>query len=99
MSDSIKWPVGEDGKPERAVELLHEPDRGVFFNDRLYLLSMGIPVLEEPDGEVPFTSVLFGEAIKGGRLYVPESMAEDALFLLQNPANPEFSDDTESKEE
>jgi hypothetical protein len=88
----MDWPKDERGLPEPAAELTAEPDRGKFFAAKAFLESMGIPVLERLNGETPFSPVLFGDGMRGGRLYVPQSLLGDATALLSEPSGSDGID-------
>ena len=86
----LAWPVDGDGHPEDAALLGDYPDRAVFENTMMSLRLYGIPAFEQGTAQLPFTKVLFGTSLHGAAVFVPQSMREDALYLLLNP--PEESE-------
>ena len=79
------WPKGDNGENEKAVFLCHLSASDM--QDEL-LVSMldayGIPVIKNYPGDGEFGRVILGMSGLGTDLYVPESMLEDALNLMNN---------------
>ena len=84
----LSWPTDAEGLPEPAMLLEDYPDRTVFENVMMSLRMYGIPAFEQFGHEIPFTKVLFGSSLRGAKIYVPQSLREDAVFLLTTPPDP-----------
>ncbi len=93
--DEPKWPDGPDGKPEKAVFLVHTGDFGSAGEmTEAMIRSFGIPVISNFPGDGSLGRVVLGFSGYGRELYVPESRLELARELLRAPnAEPEDADE------
>ncbi len=79
------WPKNEQGEPERpaflgrfsSVDLADEMTANM-------LEAFGVPSFRRYPGDGAFGRVMLGMSGLGTDLYVPESLLEDALALLEN---------------
>ena len=79
-----KWPRGGDGEPVTPRFLAHR--KSVDMEDMLLvnlLEAYGIPVLLRHPGDGDFGKVLLGMSGTGSDIYVPETMYEQALELME----------------
>ena len=79
-----KWPRREDGEPVIPKFLAHR--KSVDMEDTLLanmLEAYGIPVLLRHPGDGDFGKVLLGMSGTGSNIYVPETMYEQALELME----------------
>lgn len=82
-----RWPRDTNGNREQAVLIAHIPD----FNNEIdlainMLSAYGIPSFKSYNNEGSLGKLLIGTSAYNASLYVPSSMAEDALALLNTPA-------------
>ena len=85
-----KWPRGGDGEPVAPRFLAHR--KSVDMEDTLLvnlLEAYGIPVLLRHPGDGDFGKVVLGMSGTGSSIYVPETMYEQALELME--AEPDDS--------
>ncbi len=80
--DEPPWPLDGKGDKVRAVELLYAKNPVDLEMKSALLHAYGIPTFSDTPNNVFFTTVIFGGAILGAHLYVPENMHEEALALL-----------------
>ena len=79
-----KWPRQGDGEPVPPKFLAHR--KSVDMEDTLLvnlLEAYGIPVLLRHPGDGDFGKVLLGMSGTGSNIYVPETMYEQALELME----------------
>ena len=79
-----RWPRRGDGEPVTPKFLAHR--KSVDMADTLLvnlLEAYGIPVLLRHPGDGSFGKVLLGMSGTGSDLYVPETMYEQALDLME----------------
>ena len=89
------WPKTDAGEPVPPALLLDAQNSQEILNARMALTALGIPFLVQNPSPATFTTVLFGTELIGGNLYVPETLLEDAKFLLENPISEEELEDDE----
>jgi len=94
--DVPAWPTDEKGEKIRAVLLRHTFDSAAEADMTISLLSAyGIPCFPYYDGEGVTGKVISGFSGYGAALYVPETMHDEAVALLDaEPLN-----DTDNKNE
>ena len=79
-----KWPRRGDGEPVTPKFLAHR--KSVDMADTLLanlLEAYGIPVLLRHPGDGSFGKVLLGMSGTGSNIYVPETMYDQALELME----------------
>lgn len=78
------WPVGPDGAPEQAALVLAaQTELGGGADVLISMLAgCGIPAFKSGS----LGKVIFGFAGRGVDLYVPQSRAEEARRILEDPA-------------
>ena len=79
------WPKGDNGEREKAVFLCHLSANDM--QDELLvnmLEAYGIPAIKNYPGDGEFGKVILGMSGLGTDLFVPESMYEDAVNLINN---------------
>ena len=79
------WPKGDNGEKEKAVLLCHLSANDM--QDELLvnmLEAYGIPAIKNYPGDGEFGKVILGMSGLGTDLFVPESMYEDAVNLINN---------------
>ena len=79
------WPKDDNGNSEKAVFLCHISANDM--GDELLanmLEAYGIPTVKKYPGDGEFGKVILGMSGLGTDIYVPESMYDDALNLINN---------------
>lgn len=87
------WPLLENGKPDNAVFLVTARNTIDFEIKRALLNTAGIPVTGKIPNQTFFSSVLFGSAILGEDIYVPETMLDEAKGFLGAQAEIHIEED------
>ena len=77
------WPVGDDGQKVKGAVLLYARNPVELEGTRNLLHAYGIPCLANAPNQGFFSEVLFGSALLGATLYVPETRLEEAKELLE----------------
>jgi len=79
-----KWPKDGKGQPEKAVYLTHRTFLGMEDEMTVNLLqAYDIPVLRRYPNDGDFARLILGVSGNGTDIYVPESMKEEALLLIE----------------
>ena len=82
------WPTDETGARDKAVFLTHVPD---FNNEADFAVNMliayGIPAFKTYNNEGSLGKLIIGTSAYGAALYVPASMAADAIALLESSSD------------
>ena len=79
-----KWPKDEKGQPEKAVYLVHRSFLGMEDEMTVNLLqAYDIPVIRRYPNDGDFARLILGVSGNGTDIYVPESMKEEALLLIE----------------
>ena len=79
-----KWPKDESGAPVPAVFLAHRSFMGMEDEMTVNLLqAYGIPVVRRYPNDGDFARLMLGVSGNGTDIYVPESMREEALLLIE----------------
>ena len=88
---SEKWPKYSDGGPVRPKLLTHS--RSNDFQD-IMLINMleayGIPAFADHPGDGTLGKVVLGMSGFGSNIYVPETMYEDAITILEAEPDDEL---------
>lgn len=96
--DVPDWPVDEHGRKIRAVLLRHTFDSAAEADMTISLLSAyGIPCFPYYEGEGMAGKVISGFSGYGAALYVPETVHDEAVALLD--ARPLDDNENENEEE
>ena len=89
------WPNGENGQPVPPMFLTHLHGVGIDMELTINLLeAYGIPHVSEYPLNGQFGKLIMGFPPGGMKIYVPETMHEDALNIL----NAEISEDDPENE-
>ena len=79
-----KWPADESGQPVKPAFLVHRSSIGMDDEMTVNLLdACGIPALCTYPNDGDFGRVILGISGSGTDIYVPETMREEALLLIE----------------
>lgn len=85
-----RWPKDEKGEPETPALLCNCKNVDLDAALRINMLeAFGIPCLPMYPGDGAFGRVVVGMSGQGTDIYVPQSLLDDALQLLDTPEEPE----------
>ncbi|MBQ9980831.1 MAG: hypothetical protein IJP23_07245 [Oscillospiraceae bacterium] len=80
---SLDWPQNPEGGMEKAVLVTNSGCKPLNIEMDVNLLeSCGIPTVRRDPGDGSFGKVMLGASGYGTEIYVPESMAADAIAIL-----------------
>ena len=79
-----RWPKEADGTPVPPKFLTHRPSTDLSDTMLVNMLeAYGIPALLEHPGDGALGRVVLGISGTGSRIYVPETMYQDAIELME----------------
>ena len=79
-----KWPRDEQGQPVRPVFLVHRSSLSMDDELTVSLLdAYGIPAVRQYPNYGDFGRLILGVAGTGTDIYVPETMRDEALLLIE----------------
>ncbi len=87
---SMNWPMREENtfEPVQPELLLETHDTQEFYKVKTTLNALGIPYVDIDHSSAIFSRSIFGPEFGGGKLYVPQTVYEDALELLNTAKDP-----------
>ncbi|MGE4354493.1 MAG: hypothetical protein AB7D36_10480 [Oscillospiraceae bacterium] len=79
-----KWPKTAEGEPVKPVFLVHRSNVGMEDEMTANLLeAYGIPALRRYPNDGDFGRLILGVSGSGTDIFVPETMREEALLLIE----------------
>ncbi len=80
-----RWPKNEKGEPVEPVLLCNRQSPDMVDEITINMLeAYGIPCIRKYPGDGGFAKVVLGMSGEGSDIYVPETMLEDAVNLMNS---------------